>query len=294
MADGRLLLVEDEGIVREAMAQALARAGYSVDDVETGEEALRKLSQGEYDLLLVDLVLPGMGGLELLTESQRLNKPSGALIITGYGTVGNIVQSMDVGARWILMKPFSYEELVEAVQHAPRNQSMTREKWRLDAYRAMVEISHHVLSGRSLPEVSKKFLECILLGTGASEAALFLSQAGGFSLICSEGLSQAPAVPKEELVQQLEAFLNEIGASLMARGGGFSWPELRPTGNEPAAKICLPLHLSGRIFGLVVVGHGEEDRVFSPSDVQLLWISCALFSAGIEGLNRDIMSVSIN
>ena len=105
MSEARLLLVEDEDVVRSAMAEWLGRAGYSADDVGSGEEALERLKQREYDLLLVNVKLPGMDGLEFLRLARQQNHRSGALVITGYGSADSVIESIDVGAEGFMMKP---------------------------------------------------------------------------------------------------------------------------------------------------------------------------------------------
>ena len=139
-----LLLVEDEDIVRQAIVRELTRVGYQVDDVNSGEEALDRLQDREYDLLMVDLVLPGIDGLEFLRERGELNHTAGALIITSYGTTGNAVESMHAGAQGFLMKPFSSGQLIQAVQNVLAMRRLERETWHLSAYQPLIEISRQI------------------------------------------------------------------------------------------------------------------------------------------------------
>ena len=105
MATGQLLLVEDEDLERRALAHVLARAGYAVEEAATAEEGLRLLHHYQYDLLLVDLALPGMDGLEFLAEANSTPNMPGALIITGYGSLENASRAMELGAGSLLTKP---------------------------------------------------------------------------------------------------------------------------------------------------------------------------------------------
>ncbi|MSQ40592.1 MAG: response regulator [Dehalococcoidia bacterium] len=81
----RVLIVDDEAPVRELLAGVLSLAGYQVDQAGSADEGLAKIGQRPYNLLLTDLRLPGMSGLQFLAATHRLDPACGRLIITGYG-----------------------------------------------------------------------------------------------------------------------------------------------------------------------------------------------------------------
>lgn len=101
-----ILVVDDEQAVCKSIREALLREDYDVDTALGGEEALRLSEKKRYDVFLVDLMMPGIGGLDLL-KMLRTGCPSARIImITGYPTVKNTLQAMQTGAFDFLPKPF--------------------------------------------------------------------------------------------------------------------------------------------------------------------------------------------
>src|SRR5512133_2157414 len=105
----RILVVEDEEKLRRVIELQLASSGYEVDKAGTAEEALRLA--GRADLVLTDLRLPGMDGLELLALLRRQDSQSPVVVMTAFGTVEIAVQAMKAGAVDFLPKPFSLDHL---------------------------------------------------------------------------------------------------------------------------------------------------------------------------------------
>ncbi len=123
----RILIVDDDAAIRDACFQVLTRRGYEVDLAATAREALEHIGKFEYDVLLLDLKMPGMHGLELLKQIKETNPQIEVVIITAYGTVQNAVEAMKLGAGDFLQKPFGPEELCLAVRKALDRRRLTLE-----------------------------------------------------------------------------------------------------------------------------------------------------------------------
>ncbi len=107
----RFMVVDDELIVRESLAAWLEKEGAAVDKAESGEDALSLMEQRFYDILFVDIKMPGMGGFALLEQVKKQFPTTLVVIITAYGTVEHAVQAMRLGANDFLVKPFDPESL---------------------------------------------------------------------------------------------------------------------------------------------------------------------------------------
>lgn len=113
-----ILLVEDETDLREVLAAALAREGHEVMVSGDAEEALGLIRKGKIDLLLSDVVLGDLNGVELLREARRTDPLLPVVLMSGYGTIRTAVEAMKLGACDYLPKPFELEELKRVVRQA--------------------------------------------------------------------------------------------------------------------------------------------------------------------------------
>jgi DNA-binding NtrC family response regulator len=114
----RILVVDDEITVGKSISQALASDDYEVETALSGAEALQKEGQKKYDVIIADLMMPGLSGLDLLASLRRLGSAAKVIVVTGYPTMKTTVQSMQSGAFEYLPKPFLPAELRSAVARA--------------------------------------------------------------------------------------------------------------------------------------------------------------------------------
>lgn len=106
-----ILIVDDEEGLREGLGKLLEDEGYVVLCAETGEEALDVLQQSRIDLVLTDMRMPGMDGIELLKKIRERYGDLGVIILTGYGQIESYIEAMNFGAIEYVSKPFKIKEL---------------------------------------------------------------------------------------------------------------------------------------------------------------------------------------
>ena len=111
----RILVVDDELIVRDSLKEWLDDEGFFVDTAESGPQALEKLGQESFNLMLTDIKMPGMDGVELLKAAKEAYSDLSVLMMTAYATVETAVEAMKVGALDYLMKPFDPEKLIPMI-----------------------------------------------------------------------------------------------------------------------------------------------------------------------------------
>lgn len=112
----RVLLVEDEAKVARALREGLTAEGYSVSVAPTGEEAYYLLTTQPFDLLLLDLMLPGRSGLEILSALRQRDFRTPVLILTAKDSIEDRVTGLDTGADDYLVKPFAFPELLARIR----------------------------------------------------------------------------------------------------------------------------------------------------------------------------------
>ncbi|MBU4225562.1 MAG: response regulator, partial [Chloroflexi bacterium] len=136
MDNAKILVIDDEIGICEGIRRALAPQGLSVDIATSGAEGMQKIQSGGYDLTLLDIMMPGVSGIDLIAEIHRHDPEIVCIIITGYATVELAVQAIKQGAYDFLTKPFSVDDLTLAVNHGLERRQLTLEAWRLQAIEA--------------------------------------------------------------------------------------------------------------------------------------------------------------
>jgi CheY-like chemotaxis protein len=109
----RIMAVDDESIILDSFRKILVVAGYSVDTVLTGEEAIGLIQRNEYDFVFTDLKMPGMDGLDVTKAVKHYRPDIDVVMITGYATIESAVDAMKFGTMDYVQKPFTADELVE-------------------------------------------------------------------------------------------------------------------------------------------------------------------------------------
>jgi len=124
----RILAVDDEKIILDSLRKMLVLGGYSIDTVESGEEALGLIRKHDYDFVFTDLKMPGMDGVEVTKAVKHLRPDIDVIVITGYGTIETAVQTVQYGAMDYVEKPFTEDELLAFVKTALIKRQALQEK----------------------------------------------------------------------------------------------------------------------------------------------------------------------
>jgi DNA-binding NtrC family response regulator len=147
---GSILIVDDDAEMRALLHDELQEHGYRVTAVGNGRDAVKKLGEEDYAVLLTDLRMQGMQGLELLSEAKRVSPGTNVIIMTGFGSVESAIEAMKQGAYDYVTKPIKNEELALVVEKAVRDALLRREV--LQLRRAVREdYSFHQILGKSKP-----------------------------------------------------------------------------------------------------------------------------------------------
>ena len=121
MKSARVLLVDDEVDFTDNTKTLLEHRGYDVTAVNSGDSAIRTLGQEKYDVMVLDLKMPGMDGISTLKEIKKLNFYTQILVLTGHGAINTALEAMELGAYDYLTKPCDIDELTEKLEDAMKN-----------------------------------------------------------------------------------------------------------------------------------------------------------------------------
>ncbi len=118
----RILVIDDDESILESAKELLSQQGYLVDTAKSGKETLKKLKKNIYNLLLIDIILPDMQGLDLIEKLTDTLPKICKVVITGYASLDNAVRALNLGAHAFIMKPISPSELLGIVEKELRLQ----------------------------------------------------------------------------------------------------------------------------------------------------------------------------
>jgi two-component system response regulator PilR (NtrC family) len=130
-AKGLIHIIDDEPVIHDVLSQLLTSEGYDVELSSCGEEGLQKHPLRAFDLILLDLLMPGMDGLEVLKSIKKIDPKAVIIIITAYASVESAIEAMKIGAYDYIQKPFKHEELLLTIKRALDHKTLQEENLRL-------------------------------------------------------------------------------------------------------------------------------------------------------------------
>jgi len=262
----RILVVDDEKVIREVLADFLSLENFHVQTAEDGEQALVALDRETYDLVLSDLKMPKIGGLELLEQIQsRWAATTKAVIMTGFGTVETAIDAMKRGAHDYILKPFKVDEVVLTVRRAIEEQRLEAENLRLKQAVSLYEAGEKIAATLSIDDVLDTVKSAALEGTRAAEV----------DLVLDGEIGEDAAVDAERLMDHFR----DGGGPLRVHG-----EEASPfgLGVAPSALLAVPLEHSGRLLGVMALSSFEPGRRFDEGQRKLASMLGHRAAASIE------------
>jgi DNA-binding NtrC family response regulator len=128
MQRARILLVDDEVEFTETMKRLLEHRGYEVTAVDSGPNAIKAIGESKYDVMVLDLKMPGMDGIATLKEINKLQMQTQTLVLTGHGAINTALEAQKLGAYDYLTKPCDIDELIEKLEAAKRESEDNNKK----------------------------------------------------------------------------------------------------------------------------------------------------------------------
>ena len=185
-----LLLVDDEAGFRQAIAERLAEHGFRVEQAGTGEDALERLNEFAFDILVTDLRLPGVSGRQVLDEAFARYPDIIAIVITGFGTVREAVEVTQLGAEGFITKPFQFEELLHGLTVALEKRRLRSE----NAYlRAQLHDRFQIESIVGRTPVMQQLFELLKVVAATTSTALISGETGTGKELAARALHDASA-----------------------------------------------------------------------------------------------------
>lgn len=162
-----ILIVDDEKNIRLTLSQSLEVLGVETDTAVNGEDALAKLKQKEFGLILLDIRMPGMDGMEVLRRVREIRPDIRIIMITAYGTIESAVEAMKLGAVDFLQKPFDPEGVREIVSRVSDREKLDEQK--LSDYTSCIELAKRCISDRHFGAAAQHVRKAIFIDPSRPE-----------------------------------------------------------------------------------------------------------------------------
>jgi response regulator RpfG family c-di-GMP phosphodiesterase len=280
----RVLIVDDEKFIRDILADFLGMEGYVVRTAEDGAAALNELGHARYDMIISDLKMPRMGGIELLAAIAQAAPSALTVIMTGFGTVETAIDAMKRGAYDYILKPFKVEEVIHVVQRGLEKQRLAAENLRLREAVSLYKVSEAIAASLSLDEVLATLGDAALHEIEGDLVSTWLDDGeGGF--FERQRLVQPHSAGRGEFGRLSASILVEhfgTDAALLEQGAkGNRFFETLP--DVPLVSIvAVPLRMKSRLLGFICVASFTKTRRFDEGQRKLLSIVASRAAAAIE------------
>jgi len=282
----RVLIVDDEKVIREILSDFLSMEGYVVRTVEDGMQALKELEQRSYNLVITDLKMPRMGGLELLEEINRRAWNILCVIMTGFGTVETAIDAMKKGAYDYILKPFKVEEVIHIVQRGLEKQRLKEENIQLKEALSIYTMSEELTKTLLLDNILEIIVATTLRESRADVASLLLvdESTGLFESRMrrsAEGFQMDSEVEALNVVEILEHYRE--GRPVLYHGNRASRFFLQsPSNHRLESFISVALKIRLEIIGMLNVYSFTRGNKFSEGQRKMLSILGDRASSAID------------
>jgi response regulator RpfG family c-di-GMP phosphodiesterase len=248
MSGERVLVVDDEFHLRDSIRIVLEKEGYDVFSAASGEEALAQMEAQPAQVVISDIKMPGMDGVQLLKAIKSRYPQTEVVMLTGYPTIEAAVSAIKLGAYDYVTKPFKINTLSRTLAQALEKQRLSQEVGELKARVGVYEASKAIASTLNLDEVLNLVLKLIMQNTSARGVALYFRDQRNSELKIGawEGIPESEAAAIQgRMKEELDLHLQEEERDYFrVRSPGLS---------SPGEALCYPLRSQGKILGLLLV-----------------------------------------
>ncbi len=301
MAGETVLAVDDrEDSLKFLREYILEPNGYKMIQGKNGLDALKIIQEQKVDLVISDLVMPKMGGLELLESLQEKGLDIPAILMTFHGSEGTAVRAFRLGARDYIMKPFAIEEMLTAIDRALTESRLRRERDqltqtvlgvnrqlenRVQELRFLYGIGRSVTSLQSLEPVLNRIVEAAVYLTRAEEGSLMLidEDSGELYLRAARGMGEKSAKNlRMKIHDSIAGQVVRTGRPVMIGGINQDDSFKVKTGYFVKSLLNVPLKVGDRVIGVLAVHNKKNIRAFTDRHLNLLLAMADYASIAID------------
>lgn len=178
MPDEKIIIIDDEADVLDLCERILTLQGYQVKTARNGPDAMQLAEKEQFNLLLTDIKMPGMNGLEIVQALKEADPGLICVLMTGYSTIDRVIEALKLGVDEFIMKPFTPEELTLVINKALEKQQLRTENFRLRSLIPLFELNKTLMGTVEVKEVLQRLLEIAQQETKADFASIYTFDQG--------------------------------------------------------------------------------------------------------------------
>jgi len=256
----KILIVDDEPVIRDILTEFLSIEGYEIDSAEDGLEAKEKILSGKYNVILSDLKMPNLDGMQLLQFIGDRHIPVVPIIMTGYGTIETAIDAMKAGAYDYILKPFKMEDIIRILDRAIERYNLITENIQLREALSL----YHMSEEMSLKNTTDGIFDLILnalseaLSPDILEIYEILSNKS-LRILKRKNLSEEDSLPKLD-PERLKFIATSSSTTLMEEG---NYPEGLFLENLPASSLFAPIRVNGVNQYLLAIHKLKSNQIFT-------------------------------
>lgn len=283
---GRLLIVDDETELMTTLCETLGKAGFETQGVTSGEEAVDLLPTREFDLLLADIMMPGMNGIELLQKALDIDPNMVGIMMTGHGTIETAVEAMKIGAFDYVLKPFKLSELVPVINRAMEMRRLRLENMQLRETVGIYELTKAMAFSLDSGTILSKFADAVVQQCGGDECSVMLPGPEGDYLYVAAARGKRAAVVLGERIPMGEGIAGWVAANreTLLLHDKTDDPRLGRIKMRPGvlSSVSMPMMAGGKLLGVLNVSDSRRTKPFTLGQVKALSILAGLTASALE------------
>ncbi|MBI3585404.1 MAG: response regulator [Nitrospinae bacterium] len=297
MPKENILIVDDETVILNTSSEILRRAGYNVITVSSGEDGYEKLKAGEFDVVITDIKMSGMGGMTLIKKIREdVSTDIPIIVITGHGTIDTAIESMKQGAQGFILKPFTPHEIKSSVEDVIRKRNIIRENVRLKAFLPLFEVNKKLLSELDINRLLKSIVEESSRYTSSDRSSLMLLEDDGSLILkASIGLEvDSGTAIRIKMGEGIAGWVAKNREPLLLNEDS-DIPHLKDMmkSQEIRSALCIPIVIKGELHGVLNLAKTTDSQPFTHSDMELVSVLCgqaaiALENSKLYGKEQDL------
>jgi adenylate cyclase len=285
----RILVVDDEEMIVHLCRTILTREGYDVIVASAGDEALTLASSEQFHMIVTDMLMPGMDGLETFLALREKQRELIGVLMTAHGNMDMAIEAMGHGFSGFIRKPFTTRELIQVVNDSFQKAALREENIRLKTLIPLYSLGEKFMASLSKKEILDELIETVSIQTGAQRVSVMLyeDEEGCLRIAASRGIEEE-IIPNVRIKpgEKIAGWVFQTGEPLILNGGPEDNPEFADflKSEDIIAAISFPLKAKDRCLGVLNLSKTGKGTPFSNSDIEMLSVICGQAVMAVENL----------